>query len=942
MSRLSLGLLVSIVLAGALIQPAAAAPPEPRQITSVEGITEYELANGMKVLLFPDQSKPTVTVNITYFVGSRHEGYGETGMAHLLEHMVFKGTPNHPEVWKSLQDHGASFNGTTSFDRTNYFETMPATEENLEFGLALEADRMINSHIAKKDLESEFSVVRNEFEMGENSPVRVLGERMMSTAYLWHNYGKDTIGSREDIERVPIDNLKAFYKKFYQPDNAMLVVAGKFDPAKTLKRINELFGSIPRPERKLQPTYTVEPAQDGEREVVLRRVGDVQAVGAVYHICSGAHPDMAALDVLASILTADQTGRLYKALVEPQLATSVRSGADSLCDPGVLDVMVEVRSDKPLDQIRKILCDTLDNLGKQEFSEEEVERAKTRYAKQFDLLMQDSGRVGINLTESAAMGDWRLMFLHRDRLAKVTPADVKRVAQTYVKPSNRTIGLFIPDKAPERTVVPATPELATMLKDYKGRQAVAEGEAFDATPAAIESRAKRGSLPFGMKTVLLPKQTRGNKVIVSLDLHYGTEADLKGRTEAAGFIGPMLMAGTEKHTKRQLEDMIDKLGAQVSTGGGGGGGRRRMGGGGGGGGPGTISVNIETIRKNLPAVLDIVAECLKEPNFPEKEFEKMRKQRMANIEQSMSEPMVLAMSEVRRRMVPVAPDDVRYVPTPAEQLERLKKVKLDDVKKIYKDLLGAGNAELVVVGDFDPSEVTTVVDNHFKNWKSGKPYERIAMPYFEVKPDTLVLNTPDKQNALIAMGTNLQIRDDDPDYTALMMANYILGGNSGSRLLNRIRQKEGLSYTVSSQLAAGSQDRTGMFMAFAICNPKNAEKAMKCAQEEIDKLLKDGVTQKELDDARKGYFQQFKVGLSNDGQVANMLGRQAYLGRTMKFTEEQLEKVKNLTVDQVNAAARKYLKPDKLIAIRAGDFEAKADASGDDDDVETETPPTKG
>lgn len=900
--------------------------PPPRKITTVEGITEYELGNGMKVLLFPDQSKPTVTVNITYFVGSRLEGYGETGMAHLLEHMVFKGTPDHPQIWKALQDHGAQFNGTTSFDRTNYFETLAANDENLEFALKMEADRMVNSHIAKKDLDSEFSVVRNEFEMGENSPVGVLSERMLASAYLWHNYGKTTIGSKEDIERVPIENLQAFYKKFYQPDNAMLVVAGKFDPEKTLKRINELFGSIPRPTRKLNPSYTVEPAQDGEREVVLRRVGDVQAVGALYHICSGAHPDMAAIDVLEDILTANQTGRLYKALVEPQIATSVRGSAESLRDPGMFEIMVEARTDKPLDEIQKILCDTLDNIAKQDITEEEVERAKNRMAKQADLMMKDSGRVGIRLTETAAMGDWRLMFLHRDRVAKVTPADVKRVAATYLKPSNRTIGKFIPDKSPDRTTVPATPDLAMMLKDYKGREALADGEALDASPAAIEARTKRGALPFGMKTAFLPKGTRGDEVIVSIDLHYGSEADLKGRTEAAGFIGPMLMAGTSKHTKRQLQDEFDKLKANVSIGGMGGGGRRGgMRGGGGGGGMGNVSINIETTRKNLPAVLDLVNECLRQSTFPDKEFEKMRKQRMAGIEQMMSEPMMLAMSEMRRRMVPVDKDDVRYVSTPKEQLEKLKNVKLDDVKNLYNELVGAGNSEVAIVGNFDASEATSLVDNMFKNWKSPKPYQRINMPYFEVKPEKLVINTPDKQNAMFAIAENIQIRDDEPDYPALMMANYILGGNSSSRLLNRIRQKEGLSYTVGSQFQASSQDKTGAFTAFGICNPQNAEKAMTAALEEIDKLLKDGVTQKELDDARKGYFEQVKIGLAQDRGIAEMLGRQAHLGRTMKFTEEQLDKIRKLTVDDVNAAARKYLKPDKFLTVRAGDFEAKSD-----------------
>lgn len=262
----------------------AADVPAPKKLATVEGITEYQYENGLHVLLFPDNSQSKVTVNLTVLVGSRQEGYGETGMAHLLEHMVFKGTPNHPHVPKALQDHGASFNGSTSLDRVNYYETLAATDENLEFAIDLEADRMVNSFIKKEDLDSEMTVVRNEFERGENSPAGVLMERIEAVAYDWHNYGKPTIGNRSDIERVPIQNLQAFYKKYYQPDNVVLIVAGKFDEAKALAMITKSFGALPRPARKLEATWTEEPAQDGERLVTLRRVGDVSVIGVAYHI----------------------------------------------------------------------------------------------------------------------------------------------------------------------------------------------------------------------------------------------------------------------------------------------------------------------------------------------------------------------------------------------------------------------------------------------------------------------------------------------------------------------------------------------------------------------------------------------------------------------------------------------------------------------------------
>ena len=308
-----------VAAVGAMPAPMSASSPSVPvravEVVSLDGFTEYRLANGLRVVLFPDATRSTLTVNVTYFVGSRHEGYGQTGMAHLLEHMLFKGTPRHDDIWELLDQRGADFNGTTWTDRTNYYETVPATADNLDFLLTLEADRMVNSTISADDLASEFSVVRSELEEGENDPSGILTDRMLQVAYLWHNYGKPTIGARSDVERVPADALRAFYRLYYQPDNAMLLVAGQFDPASALAIIEREFGALARPTRAIPATYTVEPAQDGERTVTLRRSGDVHLVGVLYHGVPGAHPDFAAVEAIADLLTAEPSGRLYTALV---------------------------------------------------------------------------------------------------------------------------------------------------------------------------------------------------------------------------------------------------------------------------------------------------------------------------------------------------------------------------------------------------------------------------------------------------------------------------------------------------------------------------------------------------------------------------------------------------------------------------------------------------
>jgi len=311
-------IIAGLVLFGFGLTAATAA--EPKKIGTIEGLTEYQLDNGLRVVIFPEPSVAKVTVNMTILVGSRHEGYGEAGMAHLLEHMLFKPTPSHARPDQELEARGAQYNGTTWADRTNYYEILPASEDNLDWAIAWEADRLVNCPIKAEDLASEMTVVRNEFEMGENKATAVLEQRMFATAFEWHNYGKSTIGNRADIERVPADSLRAFYKKYYRPDNVVLFVGGRLDEAKTLAMVQKHFGKLKSPSEPVRLTYTEEPAQDGERTVTLRRVGNVGAVGVVYHIPAAADADFAATAILEATLTADKTGRLYKSLVERRRA----------------------------------------------------------------------------------------------------------------------------------------------------------------------------------------------------------------------------------------------------------------------------------------------------------------------------------------------------------------------------------------------------------------------------------------------------------------------------------------------------------------------------------------------------------------------------------------------------------------------------------------------
>ncbi len=897
--------------------PAPAPLPAPVKVTSVEGITEYRLANGLRVLLFPDATKPAITTNITYLVGSRHENYGETGMAHLLEHLVFKPSKNFSgengtmTPVQALNKVGARFNGTTWLDRTNYFVTFPASEDNLKLMLDLEADRMVHANIDGKDLwdpvakKGEMTVVRNEMEGGENNPFRITLQRTMGAAFDWHNYGKDTIGARADVENVNIGRLKAFYQRYYQPDNAVLAVAGKIDEAKTLELINERFGRIEKPSRVLEPTWTLDPTQDGERQVTVRRVGDVQMLMAAYHIPAGTDGDFAALDVLGQILGDTPSGRLHKALVDTKKAAFVFPFVNATKEPGLAIFGTQLPKDGNLEEAKALLLKTLEQIAEQPITQEEVDRGKQQLLKQVDLALNNSDQVGVALSEYIAQGDWRLFFLQRDRTKAVTLAQVQAVAAKYFKQSNRTLGQFIPTEKPDRAEIPAMVDALALVKDYKGGEKVAAGEAFDASPANVDAKTRTFTTPSGLKVSFLPKKTRGESVNATLTLHFGSEAALMGKDEIGGLTASMLMRGSTKHTRQQIEDQLDKLKAQVFL----------------FGSSERLNAFITTTRPNLPAVVTLLTEVLRTPAFDAEEFSKLVNEQVSGLESSKNEPQAKASRALQKHLSPYPAGHPRYVGTLEESIAQIKTLKVEDAKALHQAFYGA-TGELAVVGDFDDQALEAQVKQLLGDWKASQPYQRIPERLKAgLTPAELKQETPDKAQAFFMASLPLELKDGDPDYPALLLGNYMLGGGAiNSRIANRLRQKEGLSYGAGSRLQAGVLDAVGGWSAFAIYAPENLDRLVSAFKEELAKALKDGFTAEEIQAAKTSWLQSQASSRAQDRELAGRLSGNLLNGRTMAFQADLEKKVQALGNDEILAALRKRLDPAKISYSVAGDF----------------------
>jgi zinc protease len=883
----------------------------PKFVSSIEGIKEFSLSNGLQVLLIPDASQSNMVVNIVYKVGSRHEGYGETGMAHLLEHMLFKSTKKLGDIKKMLADKGGNANGTTWYDRTNYYEIFPASDENLKWSLEMEADRMINATMLQSDLDTEFSVVRNEFEIGENDPSGVLMERVISTAYLWHNYGNSTIGSKEDIERVKTDRLKVFYEKYYQPDNATLIIAGKFDEAKALQYVAEYFSVIPRPSRVMEKTYTVEPAQDGERFVELKRTGDVQTLAAVYHTAPYADKDFAALAILMEVLKSDPSGYLYKALIDTQIASSLWGFQPTLRDASFAYFNVEVPKDKDLNVAKATFLDELNKIGQRAYTEDDLKRGKSKVQKQIENTSNNTIGLTISLTEIIGAGDYRLRFLFRDNVENITTDDLNRVAAKYFKANNRTFGIFIPSPNEERVkgTEYTDEQIVQLTQGYVGQTKNVNLATFDANIANIKKNLTTQKLKTGFEYAILKKPVKADKVIVSLRAPVGNLKDLNGKSFEAYMMADMLNKGTKTLSKEQIQDQLDQMKSNLSF--------FFYG--------QTFGINISTYKEHLPQVMDLVHTILTEATFPETELSKLKSENKAWYESQLNDPQSIVFNKLSQVSDPYPKGHVLYTPSTQESIDGESTVTRDQILDFYQKYLGGNQAYGTFVGDLNPKEVDALMLKTFGKWTSKVKYEKVEPQFFESKKYEESILTPDKENGAVAGAINLKVSEKSADYPAVLMVNEMLGGGGfmTSRIPMRLREKEGISYGAGSYLATDYDVETGSLGLYAFYNPTLKSKVDGALKEEIGKLIQEGFATDEFKNSIVSWQNLRNTDLGNDNFLTSLIN--ASLENKSDLAEfDALEaKVLKLTVDEVNAAVKKYLDLEKLILIYAGDFNKK-------------------
>lgn len=872
-------------------------PGNVQMVQTVEGITEYKLPNGVRVLLAPDNANDRVTVNVTYMVGSRHEGYGETGMAHLLEHLIFKGSPKTPDPKAEFARRGFTYNGTTNVDRTNYFATFQTNQESLDWYLGWQADAMVNSFIARKDLDSEMTVVRNEYERAENNPVQALVARMTATAYMWHNYGKGTLGAKSDIENIDIAKLQAFYRRFYRPDNALITVAGKFDPAITLTSIAATFSGLAVPGVAIASTYTLDTSQDGERSVVVRRPASSQTIINGYHTPAALHPDNAALAVFNLVLTAPPNGRLHKAMVETKQAQSVFGSPLVYREAGYTLYGASLGANDNADEQKKILLEVVESVAQKSVTAEEFDRAKTNLNKSFELILANAAFVANAAAESAVLGDWRNIFAVSDRLAKVTMDDVNRVAKTYFVPSNRTSGHLLPTANPIRAPEPKLPDVAAYMA---GTQFKTEGQAsveFDYAIANLQKSSQMTTLAQGIKLGILSKPVRGDLVNVSINLRFGSLASLANRQAAAQMVSNMLVRGTDKYTQQQIQDEFIRLGAAVNFNAGAQGGR--------------ASVTVK--KDNLQEALTLAIHLLKASNFPAKDFDEIKSSMIKTAQGQLSDKATQGSFAFNRYGSPYTKNDPRYIYTSPEWIDALKAMTREQVVDFHAQFYGAQAAQVVVLGPVDAAAVQQQLASLLEGWRAPQAWERVPYPWAKKTPARLEYDTPDKSNASLRVRLPLALTDLDIESWQLQLATRIFGGGSGSRLWTSLREKNGLSYSVGAGFSASRYERSANWSIDADVAPANLVKAEAIVHQELAASLTNGFNTQEFNNTRNQWLAERARFRSGDEFAVNMMRGVQEFDQAWDLPLKNDALINSFTLEQINTVWRKYINPDDLV-----------------------------
>ncbi|MFH1851279.1 MAG: pitrilysin family protein [Candidatus Neomarinimicrobiota bacterium] len=885
-------------------------------IKSSGGIDEYRLqANDLTVLLLEDHAAPVVTFMVTYHVGSRNEAIGYTGSTHILEHMMFKGSEEYnrekgTRITEVLQNLGARVNATTWMDRTNYYELLPS--EHLEEGIKVEADRMRTAFIRDEDRQSEMTVVRNEFERGENDPFNVLDKNIWATAFQAHPYHHSTIGWRSDIENVPTARLKEFYDTYYWPNNATVTVIGDFTAAEVLAQVDKYFGRHSRSPKPIPAMYTTEPIQEGPRRLEIRRTGQTGIVGIAHKIPDGRNADIYAVQILSNILGGGKSSRLYRKLIDSGLATNLFLWDFAFHDNGLLITYVFLTPGTDHEAVEKIILAEYADIKTNGVSEAELKRARAQLRSDIAFSRDGSFSIASSINEAIAAGDWTLYTTQLERYNAVRSKDVQAVAQKYLVEDRSTTGWFVPKVSTALSAGPATVHQPQAWRSDEGELIAPVGVTGLAVPAGaiiakqvVEKEVLDGlqvyTVDYGVKDV----------VTIAGSFLGGDVYSPPDNPELADMVAEMLDQGTRRRDKHEISEMLESVGASIDF----------------NSGKYRVKFNVHCLKDDLPLVLELLAEQLREPAFPADELEIVKQRIIGALERTKENTNRQAQVTFSQALYPV--EHPNHQLKPDVEIEFIKKVTTDDIKRYYEQNYGLGSMLIVAAGDVNNRILTGEIKKAFGGWKkSGATELAVAATTNPLREYTEFVTIPEKTSADLYFGQALGINRNHVDFYPLMMGLYILGGNFSARLMSTVRDQQGLTYGIEAGLGGFDGNADGYWYIWGTFAPEMLETGHQAALEQAKLWATDGVTAEELANKKTTITGSFKVGLATTRGIAGQVLSNAEKDRPVDYLDRYPQIINDLTLEQVNGAIRRHVNLDRLIYVAAGAIDKAGQPTG--------------
>lgn len=889
-------LLLAPLTAGTVLAQPAAAPRPASGVTA--GVRETRLPNGLKVLTKEVRNAPVVSFAVWYKVGSRNEHTGITGVSHLLEHMLFKGTKRYAlgEISRTLFVNGAEFNASTYYDWTNYYQTLAS--DRLELAMQIESDRMVNSRIDAADLRSEMTVVRSELEGRENDPEGLLFQAVQAAAFQAHPYQWPVIGWRSDVENVPRDAIHRYYKTHYGPNNATVVIVGDFQTARALALVRKYFGALPRIPA-VPRVYTAEPPQRGERRVTVRRAGSLPIVLHAYKSPPANSPDFYSLDALQMILGTGRTSRLYQNLVETQIAVSAGASAQSMRDPYLFIVSASGPPGSDPAKLDEALDAEVEKLRDAPVSAEELARAKSVIEAQFVFQNDSVTEQATQLGYWAMVDDWKYLNTYLERIRALTPGDLQRVAGKYFVQDARTVGHFIPTSDAAPVGPPPIEASARVEKPRRGDRPVPLPK--PVKTGAARRAVSRFRLENGVSVVV--NENRANPTFALRgSLAAGSIMEPEDKPGLARLTAAMLTRGTANRTAREFAAALEDVGASLSA----------------SGGELSTSITGQGQSKDFDRVMDLLAEMLREPAFPADVLQRLKSQTLAGIEQARDDPASLAGLAFERSVYPEG--HLLRPETLDDSAKAIRGMTRDDVAGFFRSQYGPEGMILVITGDVKADRVRTALSERLGSWPRNTEAKKVPPPDvpLQTSPARITIQVPDKSETAIVWGHAGGLRRGDPDFYPTQVFNLILGGGGAlnSRLGNTIRDEQGLVYTVFSFFE--SDRYPGPFQVSLGTNPANAAQAVKSLEAEIRRIRERGVTQREVDEAVAYLTGRFPLRLETNSGMAEVLWIAEYYNLGPDYIDRYGDLYRAVTVAQVNAAAKKHVHPDRATLVISG------------------------